>query len=94
MADTTSALVAVIMGSRSDLRTMQPAIDLLSELEIPHEVRIVSAHRTPDWMFGYAASAALRWGVPLWLHFLQEEQARATARATLRATVRRSAIGG
>ncbi|MBA3889664.1 MAG: 5-(carboxyamino)imidazole ribonucleotide mutase [Gemmatimonadaceae bacterium] len=48
------------MGSRSDLRTMQPAIDLLSELEIPHEVRIVSAHRTPDWMFGYAASAEER----------------------------------
>lgn len=60
MADSTSALVAVIMGSRSDLRTMQPAIDLLSELEIPHEVRIVSAHRTPDWMFGYAASAEER----------------------------------
>lgn len=60
MADSSTAIVAVIMGSRSDLRTMQPAIDLLSELEIPHEVRIVSAHRTPDWMFGYAASAEER----------------------------------
>lgn len=60
MAQTTTALVAVIMGSRSDLRTMQPAIDLLAELEIPHEVRVVSAHRTPDWMFGYASTAEER----------------------------------
>jgi 5-(carboxyamino)imidazole ribonucleotide mutase len=60
MTHSSSALVAVIMGSRSDLRTMQPAIDLLSELEIPHEVRIVSAHRTPDWMFGYAVAAEER----------------------------------
>ena len=60
MPDTTPALVAVIMGSRSDLRTMQPAIDLLAELGIPHEVRIVSAHRTPDWMFGFASSAEQR----------------------------------
>lgn len=60
MTGLTSALVAVIMGSKSDLRTMQAAIDLLSELEIPHEVRVVSAHRTPDWMFGYAASAEQR----------------------------------
>lgn len=45
------------MGSRSDLRTMQPAIDLLAELGIAHEVRVVSAHRTPDWMFEYAEGA-------------------------------------
>ena len=39
---------------------MQPAIDLLAELEIPHEVRVVSAHRTPDWMFDFASSAEQR----------------------------------
>ena len=48
------------MGSRSDLRFLQPAVDLLTELAIPHEVRIVSAHRTPDWMFEYAGSAEAR----------------------------------
>ena len=59
MADPTP-LVGVIMGSRSDLRTMQPAIDLLVELGIAHEVRVVSAHRTPDWMFEYAEGAEAR----------------------------------
>ena len=53
-------LVGVIMGSRSDLRVMSHAADLLTELEIPHEVRVVSAHRTPDWMFEYAATAEER----------------------------------
>ena len=50
-------LVGVIMGSRSDLETLQPAIDLLREFQVPHEVRIVSAHRTPAWMFAYAQDA-------------------------------------
>ena len=50
-------LVGVIMGSKSDLKYMQGAADLLEELSVPHEVRIVSAHRTPDWMFEYASSA-------------------------------------
>jgi 5-(carboxyamino)imidazole ribonucleotide mutase len=49
--------VAVIMGSKSDLKYLQPAIDLLDELDVPYEARIVSAHRTPDWMFEYAGSA-------------------------------------
>jgi len=49
--------VGVIMGSNSDLKYMQAAIDLLRELEVPHEAKIVSAHRTPDWMFEYASSA-------------------------------------
>jgi 5-(carboxyamino)imidazole ribonucleotide mutase len=49
--------VGVIMGSSSDLKYMQAAIDLLRELEVPHEAKIVSAHRTPDWMFEYASSA-------------------------------------
>ena len=53
-------LVAIIMGSRSDLDTMQPARDILTELAIPHEVRIVSAHRTPDWMFEFASTAESR----------------------------------
>ena len=48
------------MGSKSDLETLQPAIDILGELGIPHESRVVSAHRTPDWMFEYAASAEQR----------------------------------
>jgi 5-(carboxyamino)imidazole ribonucleotide mutase len=54
------AIVGVIMGSTSDLKIMQPAIDLLGELGVPHEARVVSAHRTPDWMFEYASSAESR----------------------------------
>ncbi len=50
-------LVGIIMGSRSDLETMGEASKILEELGIPHEVRIVSAHRTPDLMFEYAQSA-------------------------------------
>lgn len=52
--------VGVIMGSDSDLKYLQPAIDLLVELAIPCEAKIVSAHRTPDWMFEYASSAESR----------------------------------
>lgn len=48
------------MGSRSDLRIMSHAVEILTELAIPHEVRVVSAHRTPDWMFEYAGSAESR----------------------------------
>src|SRR5215211_3417045 len=55
-----SPLVGVIMGSRSDLRIMSHAVDLLAELAVPHEAKIVSAHRTPDWMFEYASSAEAR----------------------------------
>ena len=53
-------LVGVIMGSRSDLTTMSAAHDLLTEFQIPHEVMVVSAHRTPDWMLEYAKSAEPR----------------------------------
>ncbi len=53
-------LVAVIMGSTSDLETMQNAVDVLKQFEIPHEVSIVSAHRTPDRMFKFAEDAAGR----------------------------------
>lgn len=48
------------MGSRSDWETMRHAVERLQELGVPHEVRVVSAHRTPDVMFDYAASAADR----------------------------------
>jgi 5-(carboxyamino)imidazole ribonucleotide mutase len=48
------------MGSVSDLETLHPARELLTLFEIPHEVRVVSAHRTPDWMFEYAATAEAR----------------------------------
>lgn len=53
-------LVAIIMGSRSDLETMSPAIELLSEFAVPFEVRVVSAHRTPDFMFEFAGGAEAR----------------------------------
>jgi len=53
-------LVGVIMGSDSDLPVMQAAIDVLTDFGVPHEVRIVSAHRTPDVMTEYARSAAER----------------------------------
>jgi 5-(carboxyamino)imidazole ribonucleotide mutase len=52
--------VGVIMGSDSDLPTMQGAIDVLVEFGVPYEVRVVSAHRTPDVMFEYARAAAER----------------------------------
>lgn len=54
------ALVGVIMGSRSDWATMQHTCDTLSQLGVPHEVRVVSAHRTPDLLFEYAATAEAR----------------------------------
>ena len=53
-------LVGVIMGSRSDWETMRLTSEVLHKLEIPHECRVVSAHRTPDWMAEYAKSAAGR----------------------------------
>ncbi|MEP6492190.1 MAG: 5-(carboxyamino)imidazole ribonucleotide mutase [bacterium] len=48
------------MGSESDLNYLQPAIDLLASLGVPYEAKIVSAHRTPDWMFEYASTAESR----------------------------------
>lgn len=52
-----TALVGIIMGSSSDWETMQGAADTLAKLGVAHEVRVVSAHRTPDLLFEYAASA-------------------------------------
>ena len=50
-------LVAVIMGSRSDWETMSNATKILSDFGIPHEVQVVSAHRTPDLLFSFASAA-------------------------------------
>jgi 5-(carboxyamino)imidazole ribonucleotide mutase len=55
-----SPLVGVIMGSRSDWATMHATSELLAKLEIAHECRVVSAHRTPDWMAEYAKTAQQR----------------------------------
>jgi 5-(carboxyamino)imidazole ribonucleotide mutase len=55
-----SPLVGVIMGSDSDLSVMQDAVDVLTDFAVPHEVRIVSAHRTPDWLLEYARRAQPR----------------------------------
>ena len=52
-----SAQVGIIMGSHSDWATMKHAADILAELGVAHETRIVSAHRTPDLLFEYAATA-------------------------------------
>jgi len=53
-------LVGVVMGSKSDYEVLKAAVDLLKEFSIPHEVRVVSAHRTPDWLFTYAEQAEAR----------------------------------
>ncbi len=55
-----SALVGVIMGSKSDWPTMKNATDMLEELGVSYEVKVVSAHRTPDLMFEYAETAEAR----------------------------------
>jgi 5-(carboxyamino)imidazole ribonucleotide mutase len=53
-------LVGIIMGSTSDWETLKPAAEMLERLGIAHEVRVVSAHRTPDLLFEYASSARAR----------------------------------
>src|SRR5216117_1946684 len=60
MSKSSAPLVGVIMGSKSDYEVLLPGIELLRELGVPHEVRVVSAHRTPDWMFEYASKAESR----------------------------------
>ena len=59
MSDDTP-LVGVVMGSRSDWETMRHAAETLEQLAVPHEVRVVSAHRTPDLLFEYASGAEAR----------------------------------
>jgi 5-(carboxyamino)imidazole ribonucleotide mutase len=53
-------LVGVIMGSKSDWNTLRHAAEILVQFDVPHECRIVSAHRTPVWMAEYASTAADR----------------------------------
>lgn len=55
-----ASLVGIIMGSRSDWETMRHAAETLERLAVPHEVRVVSAHRTPDLLFEYASTAESR----------------------------------
>ena len=57
---TNSPLVGVIMGSKSDWETMSHAASMLTQFEVEHECRVVSAHRTPDWMAEYANAAEER----------------------------------
>ncbi|HYK40035.1 MAG TPA: 5-(carboxyamino)imidazole ribonucleotide mutase [Candidatus Eremiobacteraceae bacterium] len=60
MSNEAKPLVGIIMGSTSDWETMQHAAQALEELGVPHETRVVSAHRTPDLLFEYASSAERR----------------------------------
>jgi len=53
-------LVGVVMGSKSDYEVLSAAVEILRALDIPHEARVVSAHRTPDWLFKYAETARER----------------------------------
>jgi 5-(carboxyamino)imidazole ribonucleotide mutase len=55
-----TVLVGVVMGSRSDYAVMRGAVEVLKEFGVAHEVRVVSAHRTPDLLFDYADSAIAR----------------------------------
>ncbi len=58
MADSKAPIVGVIMGSKSDWEYMSAAAEVMDELKVPHEVRIMSAHRTPELTLEYAANAA------------------------------------
>lgn len=60
MATKQKPLVGIIMGSQSDWETMQHAALQLEQLRVPFEANVVSAHRTPDWLFEYAETAAER----------------------------------
>src|SRR3569833_653838 len=60
MTNNKNPLVGIIMGSQSDWATMRHAAEMLAELGVPHEAKIVSAHRTPDRMIAYAKSAKER----------------------------------
>ncbi len=60
IADGDRVLVGVVMGSSSDWETMKSACEMLEQLGVPYEKKIVSAHRTPDYMFNYAETAKQR----------------------------------
>ncbi|MHB1700264.1 MAG: 5-(carboxyamino)imidazole ribonucleotide mutase [Acidobacteriaceae bacterium] len=55
-----AALIGVVMGSSSDYETLAPALEILTEFGVPHEAKVVSAHRTPDLLFEYASTAVER----------------------------------
>jgi 5-(carboxyamino)imidazole ribonucleotide mutase len=60
MSEKNAPWVGIIMGSKSDWETMSHADEVLTKLAVPHECRVVSAHRTPDWMREYATTAESR----------------------------------
>lgn len=60
MTNTTTPLVGIIMGSQSDWDIMKHAAEQLKALNVPHEVKVISAHRTPDLLFDYASTAIQR----------------------------------
>ena len=60
MPSSESPLVGVVMGSQSDWETMKHSVEMLVQFGVPHEARVVSAHRTPDWMNEYAKTAVER----------------------------------
>lgn len=60
MSESSQPIVGVIMGSKSDWETMAPCCETLDTLGVPYEKRVVSAHRTPDLLFEYAATAEAR----------------------------------
>ncbi len=60
MTRTLFVKISLVMGSKSDLETMLPAIQILTQLQVQHEVLVLSAHRTPDDMFAYAETARSR----------------------------------
>jgi 5-(carboxyamino)imidazole ribonucleotide mutase len=60
MSETAPPRVGIIMGSRSDLETLRHAAEVLASLGVAHEMKVVSAHRTPDWLFEYASTAESR----------------------------------
>jgi len=60
MAESNPPLVAIVMGSKTDWETLTPAKELLDQLGVPHEVRILSAHRAPDLLFEYIEGAESR----------------------------------
>ena len=60
MREDANPLVGVVMGSQNDYDTLAPAVEMLAEFGVPHEARVVSAHRTPDWLFEYAEAAEAR----------------------------------
>lgn len=60
MGNSVAPVIGVVMGSQSDYEILAPCIELLGEFSVPYEARIVSAHRTPDWLFEYAETAESR----------------------------------